>query len=136
LTIVVSTPYMDEASRCDRVALVQRGHILAIDAPAAITDSFDRPLIAVRAANRYQALLALRRYAETHSVYPFGEVLHFTDKRLHASPDVASRGVVEFLASRGIGGVDARPTEVTIEDSFMARMGVPDGESAAMETRP
>jgi ABC-type multidrug transport system ATPase subunit len=135
LTIVVSTPYMDEASRCDRVALVQRGRILTIDAPSAITESFDRPLIAVRAANRYEALLALRRYPETHSVYPFGEVLHFTDKRLDASPDAVSHGVVEFLASRGVAGVEARPTEVTIEDSFMARMGAPDGEPAVAAER-
>ena len=60
LTIVVSTPYMDEANRCDRVALIQRGRLLAVDTPEAIAQSFDRPLLAVRAADRYRALLALR----------------------------------------------------------------------------
>ena len=73
LTILVSTPYMDEANRCDRVALMQRGQLLAVDTPEAITRSFDRPLLAVRADDRYRALLALRDYPHTHTVYPFGE---------------------------------------------------------------
>jgi hypothetical protein len=77
---------MDEADRCDRVALMQRGRVLAIDAPKAITASFGRPLFAVRAANRYGAIRALRAYRNTASVYPFGEALHFVDT--HA--DVAS----------------------------------------------
>src|SRR5579862_6474208 len=54
LTVVVSTPYMDEATRCDRVALIQRGRLLAVDTPDAITRAFDRPLIAVRADHRYR----------------------------------------------------------------------------------
>ena len=127
LTILVSTPYMDEASRCDRVALVQHGRILAIDAPAAITASFDRPLLAVRAPDRYRALLALRDYPHTHSVYPFGESLHFTDERADVQPDRVAREVVDFLERRGFTGVDVQPTPVTIEDSFMAEMGTPDG---------
>jgi len=60
LTTVVSTPYMDEADRCDRVALVQRGHLLAVDTPAAVARAFDRPLIGIRAAKRYESLVALR----------------------------------------------------------------------------
>src|SRR5258706_11339132 len=73
LTIVVSTPYMDEADRCDRVALIQRGRLLAIDTPSGITHAFDRPLLAVRATDRYRALLALRSAPYAHTVYPFGE---------------------------------------------------------------
>ena len=76
LTIVVSTPYMDEATRCDRVALMQRGRIMAVDTPRAITDSFGRPLFAVTAPDRYRTLLALRESADTLSVYPFGDRLH------------------------------------------------------------
>ncbi len=51
LTIVVSTPYMEEADRCDRVALMQRGRLMAVDTPEAVARSFDRPLVGVRAAN-------------------------------------------------------------------------------------
>src|SRR5436190_14561287 len=56
LTTVVSTPYMDEATRCDRVALMHRGRMLAIDTPAGITRGFEHPLCAVRTGDRYKAL--------------------------------------------------------------------------------
>src|SRR6478735_1629404 len=79
LTIVVSTPYMDEADRCDRVALIQRGRLLAVDAPAAVARAFDRPLIGIRPPDRYKALLTLRRFPNVRSVFPFGEVLHYSD---------------------------------------------------------
>src|SRR5262245_41966900 len=73
MTILVSTPYMDEAKRCDRVALIQAGKLLAIDTPQAIAHSFDPPLFAIRASDRYRALKALRSFPHTHSIYPFGE---------------------------------------------------------------
>jgi ABC-type multidrug transport system ATPase subunit len=130
LTIVVSTPYMDEANRCDRVALMQRGRILAIDTPDAITASFDRPLFAIRVADRFGALRALREYSNTNTIYPFGEVMHFTDKRLGASPDEVARETASYLAGRGITNADVAPTSPTIEDTFMARMGAPEGEDA------
>src|SRR5205085_8309683 len=81
LTIVVSTPYMDEANRCGRVALIQRGRILAIDTPTRIAESFGRPLFAVRAGKRYPLLLAVREYANAGTVFPFGDALHYTDRR-------------------------------------------------------
>ncbi len=131
LTIVVSTPYMDEATRCDRVALMQGGRILAIDAPHAITESFGRPLLAVRAAERYQSLLALREYPHTHTVYPFGEVLHFTDARKELPAEGVAREAITFLQSRGITEVSAAPIPATIEDSFMAYLGKPEEAPAA-----
>jgi ABC-2 type transport system ATP-binding protein len=128
LTIVVSTPYMDEANRCDRVALIQRGHILAIDTPTAITASFDRPLFAIRAPDRYRTLRALRDYANANSVYPFGETLHFTDARASLPPDAIARDVEAYLNDHGISDAKVSPTEPTIEDTFIARMGAPEGE--------
>src|SRR4051812_23907298 len=62
LTTVVSTPYMDEATRCDRVALMHRGRLLIVDTPGGVTRAFERPLLGVRAKDRYKALLALRKY--------------------------------------------------------------------------
>src|SRR3954468_3101619 len=79
LTTVVSTPYMDEANRCARVALIQRGKLLAVDTPDAIAKSFDRPLLGIHTSRHYQILRAVREYAHAHSVYPFGESLHYTD---------------------------------------------------------
>jgi ABC-type multidrug transport system ATPase subunit len=122
LTIVVSTPYMDEAERCDRVALVQNGHILAIDTPVAITHAFGRPLFAIRARDRYPALLALRQYPNTESVYPFGETLHYTDTRGDIAPERVQRDVVEYLTNAGVVDPHVTTTDATIEDSFIARM--------------
>jgi ABC-type multidrug transport system ATPase subunit len=123
LTTVVSTPYMDEATRCDRVALMQHGRILAVDTPAAITRSFDRALFAVRSDQRYRALLALREYPHMHTVYPFGEVLHYTDQRTTVPVEPIREQLAEFLASRGLAGVSAETIPATIEDSFMAYLG-------------
>jgi drug efflux transport system ATP-binding protein len=123
LTIIVSTPYMDEATRCDRIALMQAGRILDVETPDAIIRGFDRPLIAVRAAERYQALLALREYPHTDTVYPFGEFLHYTDRRSGPSVEALCTGVVEFLTARGLSGVSAVSITPTIEDCFMAHLG-------------
>ncbi|MGE0445221.1 MAG: ABC transporter ATP-binding protein [Vicinamibacterales bacterium] len=118
LTMVVSTPYMDEASRCDRVALMQGGRIIGLDTPAAVAQSFGRPLYGVRVANRYEGLLALRRFPHAHSVFPFGDVLHYTDAR----PGLAAGTLQSEL--RTLLGADATVETLapTVEDVFMARM--------------
>jgi ABC-2 type transport system ATP-binding protein len=131
MTIVVSTPYMDEANRCDRVALIQRGRLLATDTPAQIAASFDRPLLAVRVADRYRALIALRESPNAHSVYPFGESLHYTDKRADKSADAIAADVNAFLKSRGFEDVRAESIAPTVEDAFISRMGAPEGAHAA-----
>jgi len=131
LTIVVSTPYMDEATRCDRIALMQGGRILAIDTPDAVTQSFDRPLIAVKADQRYESLLALREYPHAHTVYPFGEVLHYTDARATLPVDTIGSEVVAFLEGRGLTSVSAARIPATIEDSFMAYLGTAEEAPAA-----
>jgi ABC-type multidrug transport system ATPase subunit len=131
ITIVVSTPYMDEATRCDRVALMQRGRLLATDTPQRIASSFDRPLLAVHAADRYRALLALREWPRTHAVYPFGESLHYVDARVDAKPDTIAPEVAAFLTGRGFTDVQVAAATPTVEDAFIARMGAPEGVHAA-----
>ena len=134
LTIVVSTPYMDEARRCDRVALIQHGRLLAVDTPRAITESFGRPLFAVSATNRYGALQVVREFPETASVYPFGEKLHYTDRRVDRSPEAIADDLRQFALSRGLSELAVSPIAPTIEDVFMARMGAAD-ESPSSESR-
>ncbi len=126
LTIVVSTPYMDEAVRCDRVALMQHGRILAIDTPDAVTRSFDRPMFTVRAADRHRLLHLVRQYSGTNSVYPFGEVLHYTDRRTDGPAAPLGQALAAFLGSQGLAGVEVQQAEPTIEDVFIARMGAPE----------
>src|SRR2546423_3695644 len=126
LTIVVSTPYMDEANRCGRVALIQRGRILAIDTPTRIAESFGRPLFAVRASKRYPLLLAVREYANAGTVFPFGDALHYTDRRDGLMPDAIASGLRDYLRRRGFAAVEVQLTAPPIEDRFMARMGEPE----------
>jgi len=126
LTTIVSTPYMDEATRCHRVALIQHGRLLAVDTPASIVAAFDRPLFGVKTPNRYDALRALREYEQAHSIYPFGELLHYTDKRLRHEPAEIRRELTDFLRSRGIEQVSVDTLAPSIEDSFIARMGAPE----------
>ena len=126
LTVLVSTPYMDEADRCDRIALIQRGRLLAADTPDAIARAFDRPLIGIRGTSRYDALLALRRFPHARSVLPFGDVIHYSDQREAATAGVVIAEVSQFLESQGITGARVEQLTPSVEDTFIARMGVPD----------
>jgi ABC-type multidrug transport system ATPase subunit len=126
LTIVVSTPYMDEARRCDRVALMQHGRLLAVDTPRAITESFGQPLYSVTTGHRYHALQILRAFPQTASVYPFGESLHYTDRRTDRAPEAVASELHQFAADRGLADLQVQAMAPTIEDVFMARMGAPD----------
>ena len=131
MTILVSTPYMDEADRCDRVALMQGGRLLAIDTPRKIAQSFERPLIAIRAARRYPALLALRESPHAHAVYPFGDTIHYVDARKGEPAPRIAAALRDFLSSRGFADAEVEPASPTVEDSFIARMGAPEGTRAA-----
>ena len=125
LTIVVATPYMDEAERCDRVALVQQGRILAIDEPAAIGQRFTHKLFAVRGKKRYAMLQALREFPHAASALPFGEEVHYSDDREDALPAAVMSEVRAFLRGRGFEDADVSAIEPGIEDTFMALMGAP-----------
>jgi ABC-2 type transport system ATP-binding protein len=121
LTIIVSTPYMDEANLCDRVALIDKGRILGTDTPAALNAAFARPLLAIHAEGRYRALLALRTYEHAHTVFPFGETLHYTDTRAEADPNAVASDVRAFLAAQQIEA-SVTPAHATIEDTFIERL--------------
>ncbi len=78
ITILVSTPYMDEANLCDRIALIQHGRIMSIDTPQQIINDYPRKLFAVRSENNYALLEILRKDTGIKSCYIFGEFLHIT----------------------------------------------------------
>jgi ABC-type multidrug transport system ATPase subunit len=125
LPIVVSTPYMDEADRCDRVALVQQGQLLAIDAPSAIGDRFPLPLFAVHGHDRYAMIGALRSFPHVSTVLPFGEVLHYADTRNGVPAVSIADEVTAWLHARGFTDARVTPIRPGIEDAFMALMGAP-----------
>jgi ABC-2 type transport system ATP-binding protein len=115
---------MDEASRCDRVALMQGGRILEVDAPQAFGARYPLPLLAVTGGNRYRVLLALREYPHAHAVYPFGDATHYTDAREGMASATIAPPLREFLAERG-ESVDVAPIAAGIEDAFIALMRAP-----------
>ena len=129
LTILVSTPYMDEASRCDRVALVQRGRILRIDTPAAVSASYPRPLLSVRGADRLGMLAALRAHPHAASVWPFGATLHFTDDRAGADSAALATELAAWLAAKQLRA-DVAPIDASIEDAFIFEMNREAGAEA------
>jgi ABC-2 type transport system ATP-binding protein len=123
LTIVASTPYMDEAARCDRIALMQGGSLLAIDAPRDVGLRFPRPLFAVRGTPRATLLQALRAYEHTATAYPFGETVHVSDTRSGVAPEQLARELSAWLATQALQDVSVLPVEPGIEDAFMELMG-------------
>ncbi|OFY63996.1 MAG: ATPase [Bacteroidetes bacterium RIFCSPLOWO2_02_FULL_36_8] len=118
MTILVSTPYMDEASRCDRVALMQSGKILTTDAPSLITKNFKHKIFAIRADNMYRLLNELRTWETRHAVHAFGEVAHYIDKNENTSDS----DIKEKLRKAGFTNVEVIETKPTIEDCFMGLM--------------
>jgi ABC-2 type transport system ATP-binding protein len=117
ITIIASTPYMDEAMKCDRVALIQKGQILSIDKPEKIREGFSRKLFSVKAREKYKLIIALRQFPGTITVYPFGDSIHvtFTDDRYDDS-------IFEFLNRTGIDDVIIKETMPGVEDRFLELM--------------
>lgn len=113
ITILVSTPYMDEASLCDRIALIQGGKILSIDTPRNIVSAYPDRLLAVKANEMYRLLKTLEGYPEILNSYAFGEYAHATVRDAHVD------ALQEYLRGQGLTGVEVKDAEVTIEDSFI-----------------
>jgi ABC-2 type transport system ATP-binding protein len=117
ITIMVSTPYMDEAMKCDRVALIQEGKILSVDQPEKIRDGFSRKLFSVKAPEKYKLINALRSYPGTGTAYPFGDAVHVTFRK-----DEVDKDIYEYLNRMGIHNVTINETRAGIEDRFLELM--------------
>jgi ABC-2 type transport system ATP-binding protein len=117
ITIIVSTPYMDEAMRCDRVALIQRGKLMAVDTPGNIMKGFSRKLFSVKAADKYRLINALRQFPSTITAYPFGDSVHVT-----FADDKIDSALYEHLRNNGIADAAAGEMQAGIEDRFLELM--------------
>jgi len=118
ITVLVSTPYMDEASLCDRVALIQKGKVLNINTPEAIIKEYSHPLASIRSENPQQLIKDLRSYENALSAFRFGESIHYAC----ASGKMNTEKLQAFLESRGHSAINIEPIEPNIEDCFMALM--------------
>ena len=118
ITILVSTPYMDEASMCDRIALIQKGNIMSINTPQGIIDGFGLSLYAVKARDIYGLLKSFRTDSAVNSCYAFGEYLHLT---LHDDAN-GEKVIQDLVAKYKPEEFEMKRITPTIEDSFISLM--------------
>lgn len=118
ITIFVSTPYMDEASLCDRIALIQNGSILSIDTPSGLIQNFKYPVFGVRTDNMTTALKQLSQQPGMQNIFPFGEYMHIIDERSTLSIEQISR----FLSEHQHQNIDVQQIKPEVEDVFIQLM--------------
>ena len=116
ITMVVATPYMDEASLCDRIVLFQHGKILSIDTPEQISESFPDLLFEVKAGRTSAVLRALENFEQKKNVYAYGESVHLTVDR---NEDFNISTIVDYLKNEGFTDTEIKPVKASIEDSFI-----------------
>lgn len=115
ITILVSTPYMDEAAMCDRIALIQKGKILKIDSPENVKKKYDKIIYDIRAKDTYQLIQDLKHYPSQYSVFAFGEYLHYIDKKQNFN----STELLTYLQNKNHTEIEIHISNPTIEDVFM-----------------
>ncbi|WP_367754056.1 ABC transporter ATP-binding protein [Flavobacterium sp. WC2430] len=115
ITILVSTPYMDEAALCDRIALIQKGSILKIDSPQNIIDNYEKTIYDVQAKNTYQLIEDLKNYSTQYSVFAFGEYIHYIDKNEFFD----TQELEKYLHNNNHQDIVIKISKTTIEDVFM-----------------
>lgn len=115
ITIIVSTPYMDEANLCDRIALIQEGKILSVDTPTNMINDYPEKLYALKTDNMYHLLKTLETSPQVLSSYAFGEYAHlsFNDE----NPDLIE--FENYLKEKGLKEIEIKKTAPTIEDIFI-----------------
>lgn len=116
ISIVVSTPYMDEASRCDRIALMREGKILQIEKPEAICHSFSRKIWKVKSEKMIPLLSDLRAFEDTYSCFAFGDSHHLTLQNNEAGLE----SLIHYLQTKGYSDVMIEACSPSVEDCFMA----------------
>jgi ABC-2 type transport system ATP-binding protein len=123
ITILVSTPYMDEASRSDRIALMRDGRCLTVNTPEGIREMYRRSLFAVRAKDMYKLLLDLRAFPQTYSCFSFGDAHHLAFKEDSVSLETEQMKLLslrKYLEEKGHREAAIEKIAPTIEDCFMA----------------
>lgn len=116
ITILVATPYMDEANLCDRIALIQEGKILRIDAPQSIAASYPHKLLSVKASKMSTVIKSLKDVEGVISCYGFGEFAHVA---VDQHDEVVQSRIESTLLSLGLSEIEVHETTPTIEDVFI-----------------
>jgi ABC-2 type transport system ATP-binding protein len=116
ITVLVSTSYMDEATLCDRIGLIQEGKLLSVDTPENIIRHYPGTLYAIKAGAPYKLLKDLYAFPEMADSYSSGEYVHFLFKNHDAA---SQRRLMEYLQQRGHTDVVMKETIPTVEDCFI-----------------
>jgi len=114
ITILVSTPYMDEASLCDRIALMQNGKVLSVDSPSGIINQFQERLYAAKSSKMFALLEFIKTQPSVKSCFPFGETHH-----LRVSPSFKSEELKKMANKGGFDDFEIKKIKASIEDCFM-----------------
>ncbi|MDR0370965.1 MAG: ABC transporter ATP-binding protein [Prevotellaceae bacterium] len=115
ITVIVSTPYMDEANLCDRIALIKSGRFMTIDTPYNIINSFDTPLWSAKSDRMFRLLGDLRQYTAVDNCYVSSEFHHFTVRENDFDPKTLAVQLME----KGHENIRIEQIEPTIEDCYM-----------------
>ncbi|MCH5226396.1 MAG: ABC transporter ATP-binding protein [Muribaculaceae bacterium] len=117
ITILVSTSYMDEAKLCERIAMINNGHILAVNTPEKLAESIGETLYNASADDMFRLLTELRGIPGVQECYTFGATLHIVAKK-----DFSPGSTIEILRNKGLKNVKIYPAQATIEDLFIKLM--------------
>lgn len=115
ITILVATPYMDEASLCNRIAFLQNGKILNINEPDAIIKSYPRKIWKIKSNKIAQLISDLKKYPNTYSVFAFGEYLHY----ISTNNQLDENKLNNYLTQNNHQNIEISQTIPSIEDVFM-----------------
>ncbi len=115
ISILVSTPYMDEAALCDKIALIQGGKILSIDTPSAIVEAFPSNLFALKGPSMYTLLQATNNCPMVEHAYAFGEYAHVILREKEQSPDA----LLAYLVEKDFTALEIKRIVPSIEDCFI-----------------
>lgn len=118
ITILVSTPYMDEANMCDQIGLIQNGEILSINTPNMLIKSFKKDIYGIKTFQKHKMLSTLKQYEFTHSVFSFGDSIHYIDKRRN----ITIQELHSFFNKMGLSEFEIEKTLPSVEDCFMELM--------------
>ena len=115
ITILVSTPYMDEAVLCDRIALIQKGEILKIDTPENIVSSYKKTIYDIKTNKMHQLIEHLKKFPTQYSVFAFGEYVHYIDNNI----ELDLQKLKIYLEEKQHTNIIIQKATTTIEDVFM-----------------
>jgi len=133
LTILLTTPYLDEAERCTRVALMHEGRLLSMDDPEVLRRNATGSTLEITARPRREAMAALRAREDVTDVEVYGERLHVT---LPGTPPgeaaAAAESIARALRTAGLDVEQARPITPSLEDVFIARVREAEAQQQAV----